>query len=345
MFKSAGIKKGIEEFKIITDKLFYKKNENHYHLYADKLIVDRENYGFFSFDDYFGLNHKDSTDIINLVSGSKTTIPTTFFGMGYYDNNFITSKNSIREGAGLYSSNYLICQLFPFKELYELPHRYYGSGDRFKNQYIQIQNERKYIKSLSLLTGKYEWETNLENFGEIRKILGVVENKLWVSLYRAGNEKNETRLLALDIESGKVIFELDHQYPISDWFIELLEEDNSLLSIYSGIGTQALDSPLVEIDAITGKVLRSQRIESLYNQNLKIGFWKVLENKIYFTANQDYLSGTHIGVLDYNTLELLWVTKVENQKGGFKDFQVNHNNIYVLDQGNQLHIFEKTEKI
>ena len=156
---------------------------------------------------------------------------------------------------------------------------------------IIITESKFNIKSLSLLTGELQWETNLEPYGEIRKILGVQSEKLWVSMDCCGENKDENSLLALDVNTGQILYQAPTEYDLSDWFIELIPEQNTILSIYGKMSTHKADSPLVEMNATTGVLIRNQRIESLYLENLKIGFWKVLDNKIYFTANKDTLHG------------------------------------------------------
>lgn len=197
------------------------------------------------------------------------------------------------------------------------------------------------LKKENILNNIIDWEINLGDCGVLRKILGVINKKLWVSMYRGGIDKNENTLIALDIDSGQINYQIPNNYDISDCFVELIPEQSSILSIHGKINTHPADSPLIEINANTGEIIRNQRIESLYSENLKIGFWKVLNDKIYFTANKDVLNGTHIGVLDYHTLEILWASKVDEMRGGFIDLQVTENKIYALDKGNQLHVFEK----
>ena len=161
---------------------------------------------------------------------------------------------------------------------------------------------------------------------------------------RCGENKDKNSLLALDVNTGQILYQAPSEYDLSDWFIELIPEQNTILSIYGKISTYGpAASPFVEINATTGAVMRNQRIESLYNVNLKLGKWKYLNNKIYFTAALDTINSTHIGVLDYHTLDLLWYTEVKDRKAGLRDLQVTEDKIYVLDTGNQLHIFEKEE--
>ena len=218
----------------------------------------------------------------------------------------------------------------------------FGSNHRLENNFI-FQSSLSKISSLSLLTGDYEWENNLSKHGEIRKILGLVNEKLWVILYETETRKKQ--LVSLHTATGKIIDIIDATLPLHDWHIALLEETQTIVSIYGKISThQKADSPFVEICAITGAVLRNERIESLFQANLKLGQWCYSNHKIYFTAATDTINSTHIGVLDYTTLNLEWFTVIKDRKAGIKDLQVTENKIYALDQGGQLFIFEK-EKV
>jgi hypothetical protein len=211
------------------------------------------------------------------------------------------------------------------------------------NESIIIYKTASTFASFSLKTNEYEWEADLAHYGEIRKVLGVHENNLWVSMYRGGEDKSIKRLIVLDIQTGMECLKISPTLPISDCFIEYISEKQTILSIFGKLGTYPTDSPLVEINAQTGEVLRNQRIESLYDLNLKIGQWQYYDNKIYFTAFTDSLTTSHIGLLDYHTLDLLWVSEVPNRKGFLKDLQVTEDKIYVLDQIGTLHIFERSE--
>lgn len=332
-------KNNIQDYKAIESNLYYKIKGADYSLYQNDILIDNENYGFFFFENFYGLNHKNSTDLINIVSNEKITIPVTFNGNGVYQNNFIVSTNMVREGIGLYSNDYVVCQLLPFKELYKLPYRYYGSGYRLKNQYIQIQHEKKILKSLSLLTGEYEWEVDLSEYGEIRSVLMAVKENLWIL---ANDYKiNRHSLLRLDANSGRVMQILGEALKLSDAHVKYIEEKQNLLSFKSSISSTPSPSTLIEVDAKTGEILRNVTVESMLEPNLKVGLWQYQDNQLFFTANTTMMTTTHIGILDYDTLELLWSTEVPDRKGLLKDIQVSSDKIYVLDQVGTLHIFEK----
>jgi hypothetical protein len=210
------------------------------------------------------------------------------------------------------------------------------------NEFIYFFDSSKtLLKCLSLESSEYTWEINLSEYGEIYNIVGIDQNKLWALTHRAGMERKENRLLAINIKNGEVLFVLPTEYPISDVSLKLLELKQTILSIYSKWSTARADSLFVEIDAITNSVLRSGKIDSIFNENLKIASWQSLGNKIFFTANKDSLNATHVGVLDYDTLDLLWVSEVPDRKSGLKDLQVTEDKIYILEMSGTLHIYEK----
>ncbi len=201
------------------------------------------------------------------------------------------------------------------------------------------------IQALSLLSGEYEWEVYLNSFGEIRKLLGVIEEKLWVVLYRGGENQDITKLIALDIHTGDIIIELPESLPLHNTHISIIEEKQTILSIWGMKSSHhKANSPLVEIDGKTGRIIRNHRIESLFEANLKMGLWKYLDDKIFFVGAMDYINSTHVGVLDYNTLDLLWYEEVAGRKAGLKEIQVTGDKIFCLDIGHQLHIYEKVEE-
>ena len=201
------------------------------------------------------------------------------------------------------------------------------------------------VKKISLESLDSIWEANLHSLGEIRKILGVIGDKLWVVMYRGGVDQDKIRLIALNVNTGERVIELPDSLPLSEAHIALIEETQTILSIWGKISTVSkADSPLVEIDGRTGEVIRNHRIDSLYEANLKMGRWIYKTGKVYFKAAMEFINSTHIGVMDYQSLDLLWFTEVKERKAGLRDFQVTSDKIFVLDQGHQLHIYGKVSE-
>ena len=189
------------------------------------------------------------------------------------------------------------------------------------------------LKSLSLLTGEYEWEVDLGEYGRIRKVIGIAGDRLWVSLIndKGGLEAIHT-LAALHISDGQIL-----QHHSFDWEFEdfgVLLVNNRLLSLK--------EQRLVEVDALEGNMLRNHRVLPLINNRFKIRSFTVFEDKIYFTANDStQIVANTVGVLDYKTLELLWSSKVSPGNLNLDPPQVTEDRLYVLGAEGTLHIFEK----
>lgn len=266
--------------------------------------------------------------LLNFTTGSLEELP---FNLGL--NGVITDVLTI------FSDNTLYCYStvrrkfiinFPKNENIK---SYLSKG---KSIFCQIEI---FIKSLSLLTGEYEWEVNLSEYGDIRSVLAAVQDNLWVLTNDYKNNRHS--LLRLDANSGRVMQVLGEGLKLSDAYVKYIEEKQTLLSFKSSISSVPSPSTLIEIDAKTGEILRNVTVESMLEPNLKVGLWQYHNNQLFFTANTTMMTTTHIGVLDYDTLKLLWYTEVLDRKGLLKDIQVSSDKIYVLDQVGTLHIFEK----
>ena len=187
------------------------------------------------------------------------------------------------------------------------------------------------------------WQTDLSFYGQIRKILGVAEELLWISCMSSDENRNtKAHLIALELKTGKIIHHLSDGLPLHEVHVELLEDKQRIVSIWGKMSSHCpAESPFVEINALTGEVLRNTYSQSMYNANLKLGAWKYLNDKIYFDAAFDTINSTHIGVMDYLTLEVEWFTEVIDRKAGLRNLQVTEDKIYIMDSGNQLFVYEK----
>jgi len=243
----------------------------------------------------------------------------------------------------LYSSKYVICQLFPFKELYELPHRYYGSGYRFKNKYFQIQNEKMLLRSLSLLTGEYEWEVDFGEYGEIRNILGVVEDELYVWL---GN----TTLVAINIQNGVVQWYINtyetHQVGF-DTGVHLLADQRKVVLFY---GTNYVE---IDLQAQNSKLL----LKNTFGRDWVFSANTVVGNYIYFVGRTYATQELSVGAFNRQSLQVEWYYAAPEWQGTVPDDyegntvvlgsapQVSDNKLYVLENGTgTLYIFEREDE-
>jgi hypothetical protein len=195
---------------------------------------------------------------------------------------------------------------------------------------------RTTLRSLSLLTGEYEWEVDLGLYGEVRKIIGVCGENLWVTVNDA--EYGQHHLLVIDIQLGivKKTEKLDNRF--SDFGVMLTEQQ----TIFSLRGRLGHSSWLYEYDAQNMQEIRALEVSSLKEKKLGVKSFTVYKDYIYFTATDDsQIVANTLGVLDYNTLELLWHEKVNPGNLILDPPQVTDTHLYVLGAEGTLHIFEK----
>lgn len=355
MYKIVEKLENVDSFKASDKYLGFKLKENKRSLYLNGNIIDEDNRGYFFYENSLCLQNGAKTTFLNLQTKERIEIPITFNGdNGHFENTYISSINSKQEDDFRWTSNYVMYQISPFKKLYELPHRYYGSGYRFKNQYIQIQNESKALKSLSLLTGSYEWEVDLEEklgtYDGISKIYGLVNECLWSVTQRGV-------LLGININDGTLIHHLNfdgydtfQQYGTvqMQYFRSLFDEKQQILvglyeNRYWEIDLKA-DKPALQMTDI--KVLNPSYfnnpsfIYEVYHLAAPEGI-AYDEHYIYFKDNEI----STVGVLNRQTKQIEWHDKLYELPGRsyvmIRDIQVAANKMYVLDEKGVLHIYER----
>lgn len=200
----------------------------------------------------------------------------------------------------------------------------------------------------SLHMDKYTWETNLakeltiadESQFRIVQLVGILGSNLWVtySIDRLDG------LLALDCATGHVSWKSTPDLGVDAVNVKRLEEKQVLFGLFGVYDRSNPVSPYFELDGLTGDGKRKGFVESLFKERLIVRDWIYYANKIYFTARREMLTSNYIGVLDYDTLELLWYGEVPGRKGDLKELQVSENRLYVLDAAGTLHIFEETDE-
>ena len=347
----------VSEYLAHNDNLLYKKKNSDKQLYNFDGLIENDNWGYGFSKDFMYFNYEHSTKLVHNKTQKVFDIPVVFNGTNFYDNTFIISENVKREGRGLYSGDYIICQLFPFKRLYKLPHRYFGSGYRNLNLYIQIQNKRTLIRSLSLITGEYSWQYDLSILGvytlpdgeeknyEVVKFLGVWEDELLVFL------KNNT-VISLDITSGDIAHQWHQIEPqeMREYTIDTLGDC---------ISYDALENEVVSFHFFTcTKIDMKSKLLTTYNMADTFE-----ENNVHSIANTSefasdathyYLSVfTHHATLS-NTLSAALVainkksmhidwlhTFDDDVRLGVNFPQAEGGKLYQLDKNHTLHIFEK----
>lgn len=212
-----------------------------------------------------------------------------------------------------------------------------------KSLYIEENNT---LRSLSLLTGEYEWEVDLggrkynlagdELEAKIRTIIGMIENSLYVWL-------DNKCLVEIDIATGQIksetfpLHELEEKGIITAVMLpQYHEPDQSIYFFYQDY--------LVQVH------LPTQNTTLLWQDaNYNIGSFQISDSTIYFIGS--YEKGAffrnHIGVFDRKKNDVVWMQKVielnTESYNNLKEIQASDTKIYVLDTEGTLYIFEREE--
>jgi outer membrane protein assembly factor BamB len=210
------------------------------------------------------------------------------------------------------------------------------------------------IKSLSLLTGEYNWSLDLSGRyyqkgnetkeTAIKEIIGLWEDVLLVSL-------TSYELVAIDTNSGQVIWETNDLYArLSDVFQphkhydftrNLFIEDGYLYELSSCIYYRIH--------------IKTQKLEILWKDDREEDFITIRYTSncidyIYFVAaHQKQLQCEIVGVFNRKTFSIDWQENINLSVDPALGYQASINQkpqatadkIYVLDTGGALHIYQK----
>lgn len=216
-----------------------------------------------------------------------------------------------------------------------LPYRYSIGLNIRKNDTIFYIMDYVIIKSLSLFTGEYLWETQLNRNGEIFKILGIRADELIVCWKRGDRNFG---LLGINIHTGEIAWNMDDNDLLNGHTLNFSPDGNALFCVKNG----GLKSYYLELDLVTKKNLRFDEIPKFFELGLVIERIWVKDDLIYFLAKKDSKFSTVAGVMDYKTLAILWWEQVVQGSWAYlSDLQVDKNKLYVLDGEGVLHIFER----
>jgi hypothetical protein len=195
-----------------------------------------------------------------------------------------------------------------------------------ENLFFQVETT---LKSLSLLTGEYEWEVDLGGYGEIDKILGISAGILWVWL-------NGYQIVGIEITTGNINH---HFLPFKEIFEDgkfyfnfpHFEEEEDKIYFFER-------NYWIEID------LKSQKTKILWQgQEENINLSVFTKDYIYFISSPPHsVYSNRIGVFDKSAKKIVWSTQIALDTFiTLNQIQVSEDKIYVLDSGGTLHIFEK----
>ena len=239
----------------------------------------------------------------------------------------------------------------------------YSFGENCSNPvYIDVKNDiiifQKDINVLCLkenistplwefkLNGLGKWYNKFENFwveGKIHHSIGVLDGVLWLDI-------EGHHAIGLDVNTGELL----HNLQIPDKIIgNPTKESHQKLPVTFGLFLDEISKKIfgfaydtyIEIDLSEKKPFMSFYIFEDYckNNNVHHAYQEYrccFDEKYFYFA--DPMSGK---IACFNRIEKVFeeiYTFPDNSTSGFlMDIQVNHSNLYVLDSGKTLHIFEK----
>ena len=208
---------------------------------------------------------------------------------------------------------------------------------------ILLENDEQFLFSADRKTGSLNWRLNLSSNGEIRKLLGIVNNLPWVTCYlKESLTKTYHTLLALDVKTGEIIFSRNDMPYFHSSACVLNESNNTIISILRRFD----QTFFLELDALSGNIIREQQLTELEEKGFVFGGANNLtlyKDKLYMVVTAvKTIFGKTLAILDLSDLSIPWISKVTEGKATIsRDPEVTDTHLYVLDTENTLHIFEK----
>ncbi|NBB31836.1 hypothetical protein [Cellulophaga sp. BC115SP] len=353
MFKKTDTIKEVKYYSIRNSTLSYKlKNGTLFN--NDVVIADNYNYYGYLNDHFIQYGKNGKHFLVDKKNNREIEVPQVLFSLGFdgkkgfYTENYIYDKELERSRCDLFIFN--ISTGTSTKILSNSP----DILRLVENQNLFLFLPRTTLKSLSLLTGEYEWEVDLGeklgNYDGISKIYGLANECLWLVTQRGV-------ILGININDGKLIHHLNFDgYDTfqergtvqMQYFRSLFDEKQQILigvyeNRYWEIDLKA-DKPalhITDIKALNPSYFNNPSfIYEVYHLAAPEGI-AYDEQYIYFKDNEV----STVGVLNRQTKQIEWHDKLYELPGRsyvmIRDIQVAANKMYVLDEKGVLHIFEK----
>jgi hypothetical protein len=334
MFKKIEIVKDVKGFAIQNNILYYLNNKekllSNNQIVCDAYGIERNKKALFSFQNMYDVETKIIFNNDKIENTPYSLNADSFNGINtiIYNKNFNDFENQV----GIY--NIISKEIKWFSNIQR-----FGHNIRVENLLFYKQTHTQ-LRSLSLLTGEYEWEVDLGKYGEIRNILGVVNEELFVWL-------NNHLLVALSIQTGSVQWILDtakkHDAYINSG-IHFLPEEHKVVIFH--------EIYYIEIDISTRS--STMLYKSAFNKSWEFATSTVSGNYIYFTGRNYATGELSVGAFNRERLEVEWYYAAPEWQGTVPDDyegnavvlgsapQVSDDKLYVLENGTgTLYIFER----
>lgn len=167
--------------------------------------------------------------------------------------------------------------------------------------------------------------------------LQILKNILFFTAYRKVNEYK--KVIGIDLESGRVIWELNYQVPYDENLVATIQdEQNGLCYGYFGNKYQVFDP-------VKGKMLFEKDMTSYYEKGVLPTKNSIYKNKLWFVSGEG--ESVKFGAINLETSEIEFIQDFPLEDDEQLDSPVFHDGKLYLRglHDNTLHIFEKEETI
>ncbi|MDR0196396.1 MAG: hypothetical protein LBI73_14850 [Myroides sp.] len=267
-----------------------------------------------------------------------------------YENNFISSKNIFKNENGRWVSDLYKFQFEPFEELEKFNYTIEGGTHRINDFLLQIHTKQvqlNFVKNgckiwqfdiLSIDNNPHNDVYNKEAEWEVKKFIGVLEDKLWIAL-------NHHTIIALEVKTGQLVHRIDR---IADFKCNWLP---SYIPLPTATVIDEKNNKLIgfmwefywEINPTKGEITLIDLTDELLPQKIRNDRedFVLTDDYIYFASNSDI----KVGALNRNTKKVDWFYAFEDNEIGYQSriskIDGNDEKLGVLTNDKTLYIFEK----
>lgn len=331
MFKIKDTKKNIAGFTTSKGWISYNTKQEELFLNDTRIDTKTSTCGYFFSDKYFSFSN--NSDFQNSILDLKTNQVSR---IGKISLQIQTKRKELYIAFEKTNGNksLILFDIETLKKVNIIENFDLGISLLFEDNLVITEGWTK-IKSLSIETGEYLWETQINRNAEILKLLGIRADELIVCLKRGNMDFG---LLGINIHTGEIAWNMDDNDLLNGYTLNFSPDENALFCVKNS----GFKSYYLELDLFTKKPLRFDEIPNFFDLGLIIERIWVKDNLIYFFARKGSKFSTVAGVMDYKTLEILWQEQIVVGSWAYlSDLQVDNDKLYILDGEGVLHIFEK----
>lgn len=217
---------------------------------------------------------------------------------------------------------------------------------------ILIVGNSQQILSYNVSASEFNWHFDIQSIPnnpyddnydkgadwEVKKFIGVLENKIWIAL-------NHHTIIALDVETGKLVHQLhDISGFKSGWLPSAIplpeatvidEKNNKLIGFMWEF--------YWEINPQTGEIILMDFTEEFLSQKIRndLASFVLTDSHIYFASHHDI----KVAAFNRASKQIDWFYEFEDDGNGYQSriskIDGNDEKLGVLTQGKVLYIFEK----